>query len=270
MNAVQQRSFELLCQFTDICEKLGLEYFLVCGSALGAVKYDGFIPWDDDVDVAMKREEYERFLKEAPKMLPAHMALQNIHTNKAFPLLMTKLVNADTALIERGFLQLPIHHGIFLDIFPLDGHPEGKLRQSWFEIRKWTYNKLRCVAYRFGYRVFGLNRIMLQYERMLKKYKCDTSALICNYGNWQGKLDYSPAEEYGNGAWMTFEGKKVRIPEKYDPYFTRKYGCWRDELPEEEQISHHDFLVCDPTKSYRHYLKTERGKVKIKDGCSCG
>jgi len=270
MNTVQLRSLELLCQFTAICEKLGLEYFLVCGSALGAVKYGGFIPWDDDVDVAMKRDDYERFLKEAPHLLPKHMILQNIHTNKAFPLLMTKLVNVDTALIEKGYLQLPLHHGIFLDIFPLDGYPEGKLRQGWFEIRKWMYNKLRCAAYRFGYRVFGLNRIMLHYERMLKKQKCGTSNLICNYGNWQGKLDYSPAEEYGNGIWTTFEGQNVRIPAGYDAYFTRKYGHWQQELPEEEQVSHHDFLICDPMRSYRYYLIKERGKVKIKDDCSCG
>ena len=57
MNAVQMRSLELLQAFTAVCEKLGLEYYLVCGSALGAVKYGGFIPWDDDVDVAMKRDD---------------------------------------------------------------------------------------------------------------------------------------------------------------------------------------------------------------------
>lgn len=270
MNTVQKRSFELLCTFTEICEKLGLEYFLVCGSALGAIKYGGFIPWDDDVDVAMKRDDYERFCREAPKFLPEHMVLQNMHSNEAFPLLMTKLVNIDTALIEKNFLQLPIHHGIFLDIFPLDGYPEGKMRQEWFEIKKWTYNKLRCVAYLFGYRVFGLNRIMVRYERMLKKYKCGSAGLICNYANWQGKLDYSPVEEYGNGTWSTFEGLTVWIPENYDSYFTRKYGDWRQELPEEKQVSHHDFLVCDPSCSYRHYLTKERGKVKIKGDHSCG
>ena len=270
MNAVQMRSLELLQAFTAVCEKLGLEYYLVCGSALGAVKYGGFIPWDDDVDVAMKREDYERFLKEAPQHLPAHMALQNIHTNKAFPLLMTKLVNENTALIEKGFLQLPMHHGIFLDIFPLDGYPEGKLRQRWFEIRKWIYNKVRCVAYRSNYRVFGLNRIMLRYERMLKKHQWGSGGMICNFANWQGRLDYSPVQEYGNGLWVTFEGLPVRIPQGYDPYFTRKYGHWQQELPQDKQVSHHDFLVCDPDRSYCHYLENRGGKVTIKDVDGCG
>ncbi len=265
MTQTQKISFELLCQFEEICRKLDLEYFLVCGSALGAVKYSGFIPWDDDVDVAMRREDYERFLSEAPKLLPDHMVLQNIHTNEAFPLLMTKLVNTETTLIEKSYLQLPIHHGIFLDIFPLDGYPAKKLEGKVLELRKWIYNKLRCFAYQYGYRRFHLNGIMRRYEAMLKAYRCDGSAVICNHGNWQGKLEYSPAEELGKGAWFSFEGLSVRVPEDYDSYFTRKYGPWRQEPAEEQQVSHHDFLKCDPARSYRSYLYKENGKILVRD-----
>ncbi len=265
MTEIQKVSFELLCQFVEICEKLDIPYFLVCGSALGAVKYGGFIPWDDDVDVAMEREDYERFLREAPALLPEHMALQNLHTNKAFPLLMTKLVNTQTTLIETQFLQLPIHQGIFLDIFPLDGYPEGTLERKLFEIRKWIYNKMRCFAYRFGYRLFCLSAIMHRYEKMLKKYPCGSSLLICNHGNWQGKLEYSPASEYGTGTKSTFEGLSVRIPENYDGYFTRKYGAWREELPKEQQVSHHQFSLCDTTRSYKAYLYRSKGKIRVRD-----
>ena len=76
MNRLQTVELELLKAFVDICEKLGLKYYLVCGTALGAVKYGGFIPWDDDVDVALPREEYRRFLQEAPALLPEHIFLQ--------------------------------------------------------------------------------------------------------------------------------------------------------------------------------------------------
>lgn len=270
MTEIQKTSFELLCQFVKICEKLEIPYFLVCGSALGAVKYGGFIPWDDDIDVAMCREDYERFLSEAPALLPEHMVLQNIHTNKAFPLLMTKLVNTQTTLIEKQFLQLPIHHSIFLDIFPLDGYPEGKLERRIFEIRKWIYNKMRCFAYRFGYRLFHLNWIMRRYEGMLKKYPCSGSSLICNHGNWQGKLEYSPAEEYGKGRQCTFEGLRVIVPENYDSYFSRKYGVWQEELPADRQVSHHDFIICDPNRSYKTYLYRSHGKTRVRDDDSLG
>lgn len=265
MTEIQKTSFDLLCQFVKICEELDIPYYLVCGSALGAVKYGGFIPWDDDIDVAMYREDYERFLSEAPARLPEHLVLQNLHTNKAFPLLMTKLVNTQTTLIEEQFLHLPIHHGIFLDIFPLDGYPKGKLEGKIFEIRKWIYNKIRCAAYQWGYSLFNLSGIMHRYEGMLKKYPCCGSSLICNYGNWQGKLEYSLASEYGKGQWSSFEGLRVRIPENYDAYFSRKYGAWQQELPEEQQVSHHNFLKYDPTRSYKNYIYKENRKIKVRD-----
>lgn len=265
INDVQKVAFELLLNFTEVCKKLNIQYYLVCGSALGAVKYGGFIPWDDDIDVAMIREDYERFLKEAPALLPKYCQLQNIHTNKAFPLLMTKLVNVNTTMIEKIYLQLPIHHGIFIDIFPLDGYPSSKVESCIFEVSKWTYNKLRCVAYRYGYRFFGLNRIMLRYEKLLKRYSCSQSDLVCNHGNWQGRLEYTPREEYGRGTWSEFEGLPVCIPEQYNKYLVRKYGNWQEELPMEQQTSHHKFLKSDPFHSYKEYLITDRGGVRVKD-----
>lgn len=265
MNEIQQVSFDLMCKFIEICDQLDLEYFLVCGSALGAARHGGFIPWDDDIDVAMKRADYERFLQEAPALLPAHYALQNLHTNEAFPLLMTKMVDLHTTLIEENFRHLPIHHSIFLDIFPLDGYPKGKLAAAVLEGKKWLCNKLRCFAYIYGYKRFGLNRIMRYYESALQKYPCEGSDLLCNHGNWQGKLEYSPAKEYGQGAWKEFEGVSVRIPQRYEDYLTRKYGSWQQMPPAEKQVSHHKFLKCDPHKPYGAYLVCEQGKVKRKD-----
>lgn len=70
MTELQETELELLKQFLLVCEQFKLTYYLVCGSALGAVKYGGFIPWDDDIDVALPRKDYEVFCREAPKMLP--------------------------------------------------------------------------------------------------------------------------------------------------------------------------------------------------------
>lgn len=93
---------------------------------------------------------------------------------------------------------------------------------------------------------------------------------MCNFANYQGKLDYSPIDEYGKGASAIFEGRKVCIPQNYDQYFTRKYGEWQKELPAEKQVSHHKFLVCDPFNSYQKYLVVRHGKVRIKDEVSHG
>lgn len=78
MTELQEIEFGLLQQFLSICEQLNLTYYLVCGSALGAVKYGGFIPWDDDIDVALPRKDYEIFCRKAPQILPEWCFLQNL------------------------------------------------------------------------------------------------------------------------------------------------------------------------------------------------
>ena len=149
MNPIQEKVFQLLKLFIEICNKLQLKYFLVCGSALGAVKYKGFIPWDDDVDVALFREDYEFFCKEAPKLLPKQFFLQNYHSDPAFPAIYSKLRGSTTTCIEESVENLHINHGISLDIFPLDGYPINKNEQRRLEIRKkWLARKLSIPCIR--------------------------------------------------------------------------------------------------------------------------
>lgn len=87
MTELQEIEFGLLQQFLSVCEQLNLTYYLVCGSALGAVKYGGFIPWDDDIDVALPRKDYEIFCREAPRILPEWCFLQNYHSEPQYYLL---------------------------------------------------------------------------------------------------------------------------------------------------------------------------------------
>ena len=82
MTDLQNAEFEILKEYTGACEKLGLTYYLVCGSALGAVKYGGFIPWDDDIDVAMPRRDYDLFCEKAQALLPGHIFVQTNVTDR--------------------------------------------------------------------------------------------------------------------------------------------------------------------------------------------
>ena len=90
MNAIQKKVFQLFKMFVQICDRLQMEYFMLCGSALGAIKYGGFIPWDDDIDVGLYREDYERFCKEAPMLLPKKFFLQNYASDPDFPAIYSK------------------------------------------------------------------------------------------------------------------------------------------------------------------------------------
>ncbi len=120
VNDLQKTELNILKEFLRVCQLLDLRYYLVCGSALGAVKYRGFIPWDDDIDVALPRADYERFLKEAPALLPQWCFVQNYRTEGRFHLLGTKLRDSRTTYVELMCENLPIHHGVFIDVFPLD------------------------------------------------------------------------------------------------------------------------------------------------------
>lgn len=236
MTPLQEKEFEMLGTAVDICDKLGLRYYLLCGSALGAVKYRGFIPWDDDVDIGLPREEYEIFISQAQHYLPKNLFLQNYRTDPAFPQLFSKIRNSDTTFIESSIAALPMHHGVYIDIFPLDGYPTDDRAVQRLERKKHICQlKIACV-YNIEYsrrakRFFALERLLGYHKRTAKTvqklektisaFSTGSSQIWCNHGNWQGKAEYAPREQYGDGAWATFEGLRVRIPEKYDEYLTQ-------------------------------------------------
>lgn len=268
MNELQKKTFEMLQIFVGICEKWNIPYYLVCGSALGAVKYGGFIPWDDDIDVGLLRKDYQKFLEVAPKELPEWCFLQNYCTDPAFPHTFSKLRNSGTTFIETGVAALLMNHGIYLDVFPIDGHPVRPLDKLFFEvIQKWNDwirfipvdNALPKVRLRNRVlRFLGLHKreynAKVNLEKLYSAYPPEKSEFWCNYGNWQGELEYAPKSQYGNGAWATFEGLRVRIPEDFDGYLTQKYGDWRSDPPASQQKSHHTGVVIDTERSYQDYL----------------
>ena len=269
MTALQEKELELLKSFIRVCDELELTYYLVCGTALGAVKYQGFIPWDDDVDVAMPRKDYELFLEKAPRLLPEELFLQNYRTDPAFPQIFSKLRHSGTTYIEKSSASLPIHHGIYIDIFPLDGYPNGPKVRKRLELKKKIYLQMLGTAFappaplksRIIYRVKRLlgfqkrtAKIAACYERMISRYPLEGAARWCNHGNWQGALEYAPADQYGGGTLGVFEGLSVRLPEKYHEYLTQKYGDYTLDPPKEEQVGHHYYEVCDTQRPYTEYM----------------
>ena len=267
MTELQKVELELLRQFLSVCDRLDLTYYLVCGSALGAAKYGGFIPWDDDIDVALPRVDYERFCREAPTLLPEWCFLQNYRSEPQYYRLGSKLRDSRTTYIEWMADRLSIHHGMFIDVFPLDGQwrTEQEYRRFRRKLRRFEaarrvrlhYNRLspqnigmvRTNWYWLLFRLFGYKRDtaaeVAAFDRYIASFSTDDSAVWCNHANSTSPLEYAPRAQYGDGVWMKFEGIPVRVPEQYDAYLTQKYGNWRGELPPEEQHGHHHYVKCD-------------------------
>ena len=124
---IQEYEFDILKVFVDICNKLNLTYYLHGGTLLGAKMYGGFIPWDDDIDVSMPREDYETFLKEGQKYLPKHLFIQSCYNDKEYTLCFAKIRNTETSLIEYSFQnRKKMINGVYIDIFPIDGMKNTK------------------------------------------------------------------------------------------------------------------------------------------------
>lgn len=270
MNRLQETEFDLLKTFIAICDKLNLKYYLVCGTALGAVKYGGFIPWDDDVDVALCRDDYKIFCEKAQQLFPEGVFLQTYETDRRYPCIFAKLRNSNTTYIEKTCKNISMNHGVYIDIFPLDGYPEKAKLQKRLERKKFLYKLLVSSVYesncsfkvkvlRKFFRMFGVHKrthlILAKYENLISSYPTEDSRIWCNHGNWQEKLEYAPKEQYGIGASMRFEGIDVCVPELYDEYLTQKYGEWKADLPKENQVGHHYFEIMDLNTPYTQYLE---------------
>ncbi len=272
MNDLQKIELELFKVFKEICEKLNLNYFLVCGSVLGAARHGGFIPWDDDMDVGMYREDYNKFMECAPALLPEGIFLQNYKPDPKFPMVFAKLRNSNTTYTEKSMSHLDINHGIYLDIFPLDGAPEDLAERKKLSKKKSLYvRKMTCVCKLPGtlkgklsvsmFRLLGYRKrtakIAEKYEAFISKYPVKDSKIICNHGTWYGQRDFISAEFYGKGTDIIYEGISARVPEKYDEYLTALYGDWRTPPPQEKQKGHHYYDICDTEKPYTYYTKQE-------------
>ena len=276
MTELQKKEFEILKLFVDTCKKLELEYFLVCGSALGAVKYGGFIPWDDDIDVAMPRKDYETFLSKAPELLPEWCFIQNYRTDPEFHLLGTKIRDSRTTFIEMMCDGLDINHGIFIDLFPLDGMwgpSEEKIyqrkRKQFDAARRVKLNYRRFTpgnvfpllntVYFLAYKCLGLFRDtdveIKKFDDFVSSFPLEDSDIWCNHANSASRNEFALKDQYGKGRHCVFEGLDVVIPQNYDEYLSQKYGEWRKELPIDEQKGHHYYVIMDCERPYVDYIK---------------
>lgn len=280
MNPLQVCQFEILKAFIEVCKTHHLQYFLVCGSALGAIRHKGFIPWDDDVDVGMPRSDYDKFINLDHPFKDDRYFLQTYKTDKNYIYNFAKIRDCKTTFVEKAYAHHQMNHGVWLDVFPLDGvsykndvsykRLAYKVHRSWFAVyfmylaafkRKITKRTfyldipLNIVAFLFCLVNVGhwQNKAL---DRLARKIPYEKAGMIGNL--FGASKEIVPRRFFGKGTHATFEGIDVIIPEDYDSYLTYLYGDYMKPPIKKKQEGHHHNKGLSLEKDYKTYCYEHR------------
>ncbi len=264
--ATKEKLLEMFQWFHMYCEEHNLRYYAVGGTLLGAVRHQGFIPWDDDIDVAMPRNDYEKLKK---IIVSDNSGRYRFEFPGAcdFVYPYGKLYDTTTTLIENT--RYKTKRGLFLDVFPLDGIGNSR-EEAVDNFRKidslLNLFETRVCAVRKGRKfyknmaiilmrmipdfILDNRKILVQMEEKSKSHNFDNSVYVANcVGNWHEK-EIALRSSFGTPQLMKFENIEVYGVENYDEYLTGVYGDWRKLPPKEKQVTHHDYLKLDLSRSY--------------------
>ena len=266
LNDLQIKLLEMLRFFHLFCEKHNLTYYIQGGTMLGAVRHHGFIPWDDDIDVGMPRNDYEK-LNNFTGIIEGKYLFETVYSDDIqYCLPFSKLYDTTTTLIENT--QQKTKRGIYIDIFPLDGigndEREAKKKYRSIQFYKSILN-LRTIENRKGralYKNAAISIVKIIPKSIISEKKvCLAINNACKRNDfyaslWGGNLigawgwkEVMPISIYGEPTLYQFEDMMVYGAKHYDEYLTHLYGNWRNLPPIDKRVSHHDFFV-DLNKSY--------------------
>lgn len=264
---LQLKILELAKEIDAICKRNNIEYYITYGSCLGAVRHKGFIPWDDDFDIMVKYEHYEKFLNACQRELDHQKYfVQTLETDSYYYLSFAKIRNIKTTFLVEGEDFDNMVSGIYIDVFPLVGYPKGKLKQIKFNInrafalsanRNVINNKFLRNIFQLILKIFGKERIIKYCTRQCVKYKCDECEQVVSVFDGDGiKVNLTTNKILGKPMYVQFEDTKLPIPENYDDYLKNIYGDYM-KLPSKEvmESSSHTPYILDLEHSYEEYKK---------------
>ena len=252
LDELKKIELDIMIKIHQFCEKNNIKYYMIAGTLIGAIRHKGFIPWDDDIDIAMSREEYEKFLREFPAYGEKNNLLAvNNRTNPYYGRPMTKVIDTRTCLMEPEYRSDdPI--GVFVDIWVMDGVPNGVNRNHWLKKMRKEKEILFASSYKATMQFsFSKNMAILlgrpinykkraaKFDELAQTYKYEECDTVVNYIGMTKKLETYQKDWFGEGILVEFEGYKFWAPVKYDEWLRARYGDYMQLPPKSERIPHH-------------------------------
>lgn len=248
--AVQKQGLDILSKIDEVCTRHEIPYYLFYGTELGAVRHQGFIPWDDDIDIILYRKDFDRLKSVWQEEKPEGYFYQDYATDSNYRLKITKIRKDHTALVETAFKDVDMHHGVWVDLFVLDDYVKNgflrKISQLIFmfdsnAVRNHKDTGIRGVLYSVTNRIFKNGKIFQWwFEKIFPKLKKDET-MCCDLTNFTFSFDGEFKREwFGKGKRVPFEGKLFPIPENSHETLRVSYGDYQKLPPEEQRISQHN------------------------------
>ena len=268
---IQNKMLEILVYFRDFCEANDLKFTLCGGTCLGAVRHQGFIPWDDDIDVFMLREDYEKLqaLWEKNADTGRYVCVRsnetiNIHHSA------TEIKDNNTTFINRHSVDSDIHHGLMIDVIPIDGIPASGWRRALQMIDSMVYccfnfqrlpehkGKLIYFATKVMLNVFRSPKIRYKIwkgaEKRLSRYGTENCSQVASFGEGATIMRMRfPTQWFRDVRYMDFEGYRMPVPADVDQYLKISFGDYMQLPPEEDRVARHNAVFIDLNNSYTKY-----------------
>lgn len=253
--------YAILKEIKKICDKHNLQFFMIGGTLLGAVRHHGIIPWDDDIDIGLLRKDYETFIEVAPKELPSYLHVSNYHTDEGMGEPFTKVMDMRGRLVEVFASTSNSPKGVFVDVFPVDHVPDSKIKRAIHRFKNYGFRKLILLEANYNFRKTGIKKVgydilrayakmrgrkslVKAYERNASKYEripCKNVVILgSNYGYEIENID---TEAMSSVQIVPFEDGSYPIPAGYERYLCKVYGDYMQLPPIEKRLNKHK--LCD-------------------------
>ena len=264
---LQKVELSILKDFDDVCRENNIEYFALAGTAIGAVRHGGFIPWDDDIDVGLLRKDYEKVIKCFSQKLNDKYDILNTEYDHDYPLMTTRIVLKGTRFQEECFSTLKGNYGIFLDVYCFDYVPDDNRKMNSEAKKVWVLGKLMILT-QIGIPVLYINGIKKKVVLLCCKclhslfkllrlspysfYKKIREELKKNEKPSQRVSYQFETEMYASlidvkdifpTKKVSFEGLHIPIPSNYDKILTKMYGDYMKLPPVEKRHNHPPYYL---------------------------